>query len=71
MKVQDIYIKYSEHWERSVKSDAQGFITYFNVSSPMYDLSLKKKIKFYIWKKLTNVTNTDLSPMQWYPLHHP
>ena len=65
MKVQDIYIEYSEHGERSVKSDAQGFITYFNVSSPMYDLSLKKKkIKFYILKKLTNVTNTDLSPMQ-------
>lgn len=45
MKVQDIYIKYSEHWERSTKSDAQGFITYFNVSSPMYELSLKKKKK--------------------------
>ena len=51
MKVQDIYIEYSEHGERSVKSDAQGFITYFNVSSPMYDLSLKKKRQNFIFER--------------------
>lgn len=54
MKVQDIYIKYSEHWERSAKSDAQGFITYFNVSSPMYELSLKKKKDKILYLKKIN-----------------